>query len=84
MVSRGWKQVDQGKLKDAKITFEQAISAESNSGAAHFGAGYVAELNGDFSNAYREYCLARYYEPDTVNLQREVDGRLRAIGRTCD
>jgi hypothetical protein len=84
LVTRGWKQVDQGKLGDAKATFGKAISTKSTSGDAHFGAGYVAELNGDLSNAYREYCLARYHEPDSVNLQREVAGRLRAIGRSCD
>lgn len=84
LVDRGWSQVDAGRLDEAGELFARAIQTNPTSGDAHFGAGYVAELRGSRSDAYREYCLAQFHGKGNVTLEREVTGRLRAIGRSCD
>ncbi|MEC8423913.1 MAG: hypothetical protein VX000_09060, partial [Myxococcota bacterium] len=84
LVDRGWTHVDRGRLGEASSAFDRAIKADASSGDAHFGAGYVAELRGKRSDAYREYCLAQFHGKGNITLEREVAGRLRAIGRTCN
>lgn len=84
LVDRGWTHVDRGRLSEASSAFDRAIKADASSGDAHFGAGYVAELRGKASDAYREYCLAEFHGKGDITLAREVAGRLRAIGRTCN
>jgi len=84
LVDRGWSEVDATRLDEAGRLFARAIQMNPTSGDAHFGAGYVAELSGSGSDAYREYCLAQFHGKGNVTLEREVAGRLRAIGRSCD
>ncbi len=83
IIDRGWSSVDRNRLTDAAVSFNQAIQASPTSGDAHFGAGYVAELQGNLTDAFREYCLAQYHADGNTTLQREISGRLRAIGQTC-
>ena len=84
LVDRGWKSVDRGQYAEAAESFAQALERAPNNAGARFGAGYVAEQQGQLALAVEHYCLARFYSSGDVDLRREVDGRLRGLGRGCE
>ncbi len=83
LLGRGWSQVDKARYGDAKESFGRAASVAPTSGGAHFGLGYVAEQQGDAGGAYREYCVAMAYSTGDTELRREIEARLRALGKSC-
>ena len=84
LVNRGWSKADRSDYSTAAELFGLAAQADPSSAGAHFGIGYVAESTGRPDDAYRSYCVAWAYSGGDVDLQREIQGRLRMLNRSCD
>jgi predicted Zn finger-like uncharacterized protein len=83
IMKAGWAALDRGEVAMARSHFVDALAMNRLSAEAQFGMGYAADKQGDTSTAVRHYCLAQQYAGSDVGLAREVEGRLRALGRDC-
>jgi tetratricopeptide (TPR) repeat protein len=82
-IAQGWSALDAGDAAAALRRFEQALAADPSSGAARYGLGYTAEQHDQAERAFDHYCRALTDPRLAQDVQREVQGRLRALGQRC-
>jgi len=84
LVAQGWKKLEDGALSEAEALFDAAVTRNPRSPDAHYSLAYAAEKLGSADTAYIHYCSALHYARPNTEVQRDVTGRLAAIGKTCD
>jgi hypothetical protein len=81
LTDRGWRQVELGDFEGAERSFDKAVRARGGPQAL-YGRGYVAEQRGQVPDAIHDYCEA-VRGGATGETLREVQGRLRVLGKSC-
>lgn len=84
LVKQGWSKVEAGALSEAEALFDVAVTRNPRSADAHYSLAYAAEKLGSADTAFIHYCSALHYAGRGTEVQRDVQGRLRAIGKSCD
>ncbi|MES2643094.1 MAG: hypothetical protein V4850_26665 [Myxococcota bacterium] len=82
LVEQGWKAVEAGDYTKAHGLFDRALQGGTGADAL-FGRGYANEKLGDTNSASDDYCRALSGSAVTIDMQREIEGGLRRLGRTC-
>ena len=83
LIRRGWAAMDGGNLNEARTLFGEALDIKPTSAEARYGLGYTYEQLGEPETAYYQYCQA-LREGAGIGSRREIEGRLRQMGRTCE
>jgi len=81
-VEQGWAAADKGNFSEAQAHFAAAVESNPSNGAAVFGLGYSYEKLGNSALAVRYYCTAS--RSNNSEAQLEAQGRLRALGASCE
>jgi Flp pilus assembly protein TadD len=84
LVDEGWRYVEKDDANTAAARFEKALSKNNRSADAHYGLAYVKDMLGKTDQAFDHYCLALKYSPNNSDTHRDVEGRLRVMGQSCN
>lgn len=82
LVEQGWKAVEAGDYTKAHGLFDRALQGGTGADAL-FGRGYANEKLGDGVSATDDYCRALNGGAVSIDMQREIEGGLRRLGRSC-
>jgi hypothetical protein len=82
LIEQGWKAVDAGDMTKAHGLFSRALQGGGSSNAL-YGRGYANEKLGDTVSAGDDYCNALRGGAVSTDIQREIEGGLRRLGKSC-
>lgn len=81
LVEQGWKAIESNSYAEARQLFDTAVGA-GGGGDALYGRAYASEKLGNTSGAAQDYCSA-LAKTSSVDIQREIEGSLRRLGKSC-
>lgn len=76
--SAGWKALEQGDLAKARTLFTQALETDQLDAEAYHGLAQVAERQGDYQVAFKNYCRSLECDPASDKVAEETMALLRA------
>jgi Flp pilus assembly protein TadD len=82
LVKQGWDEINGHDYEAARSLFARALQSSPGNSEGLYGRGYAAEKLGDKDSAAADYCRALAAHP-TTDTERELNGSLRRIERTC-
>ncbi len=83
-IAMGFLQVNTGKLREAKKTFNAILKDDSRCSIAYSGRGSSFALMGDLKSAYTDFCLATEFSPDIADFWKRKGQTAAALGRQLD